>query len=69
MLSTLGPSIKNFHAKRLTWNGHEFLDSIRDNKIWEKTKEHFSQKGIEMSFELVKSAAIKIASAVILGLP
>ena len=22
----------------LTWEGHDFLDSIRDPKIWEKTK-------------------------------
>lgn len=25
--------------RRLTWNGHEFLDSLRDPNIWAKTKE------------------------------
>jgi hypothetical protein len=24
---------------RLTWDGHEFLDNIRDTSVWEKTKE------------------------------
>jgi hypothetical protein len=24
---------------KLTWNGHEFLDDIRDPEIWRKTKE------------------------------
>jgi hypothetical protein len=23
---------------RLTWEGHDFLDSVRDPRIWEKTK-------------------------------
>lgn len=26
-------------VRRLTWSGHEFLDSIKDAGIWEKTKE------------------------------
>lgn len=26
----------------LTYNGHEFLDSIRDNKVWELTKKSVS---------------------------
>lgn len=26
-------------VRTLTWNGHEFLDSIKDKGIWEKTKE------------------------------
>lgn len=26
-------------VRRLTWHGHEFLDSIKDAGIWEKTKE------------------------------
>jgi hypothetical protein len=24
--------------KRLSWSGHDFLDSIRDDEIWHKTK-------------------------------
>jgi hypothetical protein len=25
--------------RALTWNGHEFLDSVRDTGIWAKVKE------------------------------
>lgn len=25
--------------KRLTWQGHEFLDTIRDDEIWRRTKD------------------------------
>jgi hypothetical protein len=32
----------HYAIKRLTWEGHDFLNSIRDPKIWEKTK-----KGVE----------------------
>jgi len=26
----------------LTWSGHEFLDNVRDDVVWKKTKEHAS---------------------------
>jgi hypothetical protein len=26
-------------VSRLTWEGHEFLDNIKDVGVWEKTKE------------------------------
>lgn len=28
---------------RLSWNGHEFADNIRDSNIWGKTKERISR--------------------------
>ncbi len=41
---------------RLTWEGHDFLDSVRDPQIWEKTK-----KGAEaakgFTVELLKDLA------------
>jgi hypothetical protein len=27
-----------YHIGAITWAGHDFLDSVRDPKIWEKTK-------------------------------
>ncbi len=32
----------------LTWDGHEFLDSIKDNSIWQKTKAGIKAKGLEI---------------------
>lgn len=29
----------------LTWNGHDFLDSVRDPEIWRKTKEAATKAG------------------------
>lgn len=33
------------NAYRITWKGHEFIDSIRDPEIWRKTKEGASKVG------------------------
>lgn len=64
---TIGPEVKDFFAQRLTWEGHEFLDSIRSNAVWEKTKSTFLEKGIEMTFDLVRSGASQVAGAILRG--
>lgn len=47
----------------LTWDGHQFLDNIRDNKVWTKTKSILS-KFKSTSLEI----ASKVASQVIIDL-
>lgn len=34
-----------FGITGLTWDGHEFLDTIRDPEVWRKTKEGASKAG------------------------
>lgn len=41
---------------RLTWNGHEFADSVRDSKVWTKTKEAASAGG-GFTVDLLKDLA------------
>jgi hypothetical protein len=41
----------------LTWNGCDFLDSIRDASIWEKTKANLLKPGASMTFALIKEYA------------
>lgn len=65
MSETLGSEVKDFFVSSLTWHGHELLDTIRSNQVWEKTKATFLEKGIEMTFELVKSGATQIAAAIL----
>jgi hypothetical protein len=51
----------------LTWQGHEFLDDIRDPEIWRKTKERtkgIASVGLSFLWEIAK-AEIKTK----LGLP
>lgn len=62
---TLGGEPYNFIANRLTWHGHEFLDAIRSDTIWQKTKKVFVSKGVSMTFDLVKSVASELATSVL----
>lgn len=63
-MSTM-PDIKQI--KCLTYRGHEFLDSIRDGKRWEKVKtvghavRDYSLAAIEKIAEEITSAAISAA--------
>ena len=65
MLKTLGRGTNNFFITRLTWNGHEFLDAINNDIVWEKTKKLFATSGISMTFELVKSIATDTATSIV----
>lgn len=42
--------------RRLTWAGHDFVDAVRDEDIWNKTKEGALAAG-GFSFDLVKDLA------------
>lgn len=47
----------------LTWQGHEFLDAMRDDTIWKKAKEKMVKPGISWTvsllFEFLKAEAKK----------
>ena len=44
-------------VKGITWQGHEFLDSVRDDGVWSHTMEKLKPLG-SASLEIVKSVAI-----------
>lgn len=41
----------------ITWCGNDFLDSISSNEIWEKIKNNFSDKIINIPFDILVSLA------------
>lgn len=45
------------YLDRLTWEGHELLDRIRRDTVWNKIKETARTKGVDLSFDVVKSIA------------
>jgi repressor of nif and glnA expression len=51
-------------ATRLTWAGHEFLDRVRDQQLWNRVKSTVREKGLELSFDVIKVAANMIIGAV-----
>lgn len=41
----------------ITWQGNDFLDSISSNEIWEKIRNNFSDKIINIPFDILTSLA------------
>ncbi|WP_069130672.1 DUF2513 domain-containing protein [Rhodohalobacter halophilus] len=41
----------------LTWQGHEFLDAIRNDTVWEKLKAKLKEQGGNIPFHVVKELA------------
>ena len=50
-------------ATALTWQGHEFLDAVRNDTVWRKTIALIKEKGGSVPFEVVKALAVRFASA------
>lgn len=50
-------------ARRLTWQGHEFLDKIRDPSMWGKIKDKVKEKGLDLTFDAIKAAAGALINA------
>jgi hypothetical protein len=44
----------------LTWEGHEWIDAVRDPRVWEETKTTMLENGGALSFELTKAVATRI---------
>ncbi|WP_415911641.1 DUF2513 domain-containing protein [Neptuniibacter sp. QD37_11] len=42
---------------RITWQGYEYLDSIRDPEIWSKTKQSISKVGGSLTIDLIMAIA------------
>lgn len=43
-------------AMGISWEGHEFLDSIRRDSMWNKIKSTAVEKSSALSFEAIKAA-------------
>ena len=60
---TSGKTI-NYSISDITWNGHQFLNTIRPKNIWEATKVGASKLGI-MSMHALSAISMKVAEAVV----
>jgi hypothetical protein len=52
-IDTVGGIPEKATIIRLTWDGHDFLDSSRDNKIWKMAVEHIIKPGASWSFSIL----------------
>ena len=59
------PDLNNTILIGLTWEGHDFLDSIRGDKVWKGTREKLIEIGGSATFSVVKAVAEKVALTVV----
>lgn len=55
----------SYAAQSLTWAGHEFLDKIRSDTIWNNVKTLVKTKSLDLSFDVIKSAASALISSML----
>ena len=51
------------NIKGLTWHGHDFLDSVRNESVWAKTQEKAEKGGhtiTNLTFDVIKALASSI---------
>lgn len=49
--------------KHLTYEGHLFLDNVRDDRIWKKAKKEASKISSSVSINILSNIAIKLLSS------
>ena len=49
-----------YYPRSLSWQGHDFLDAIRDETVWNKTKGIMKGKGGSITFDVLKALATSV---------
>lgn len=57
----------SFGVGSLTWEGHEFLDKIRNDSIWDTTKTTIINNGLPMIVDVVKNVSTSIITSMTEG--
>lgn len=52
-----------YWVRDLTWEGHDFLEAIRQDTIWNKTKTTIIEKGLAITVGTVKTIATAFITA------
>lgn len=60
-----GNKLLFFFVGGLTWDGHELLDKIKSDTVWNKTKTTIKTNGIPFVLDAVKQIAAAITAAMI----
>lgn len=53
----------SFGVGSLTWEGNDYLDKVRDNSVWRKTKDVITKKGLPLIFDTIKTISTAIVTA------
>lgn len=56
-------ALQDFAVGSLTWEGHDYLDKVRDNSRWGKIKKLLKEKTLPPTIEVIKMLADGLISA------
>jgi len=59
-VSVIGERYKQYIVKHITASGYDYLDAVRDESVWSKTKDKLKKIGTATSLDVVKSVASKV---------
>ena len=59
----IGSKYPDFIVNRITMQGHEYLNTVRDNKVWAETLNKIGKSAASVSLEIVKDVAASIIKA------
>lgn len=59
-----GRPFPDIRVTSITWSGHQFLDNIRDDGVWENTK-HVISKFSSVSLNLISNIASQVITSLI----
>ena len=60
-------AIYSFGVSGLTWEGQDFLEKIREDTVWNKTKTILKEKGLPMIVDVIKDVSSSVISSMVKG--
>ena len=57
----------SFSVGALTWEGHDYLEKIRNDSVWTKTKEVINDRGLPLVIETVREISSAILANMMQG--
>lgn len=59
------PFLVSCAVRGLTWDGADYLDAVRDERIWARTKKKVAEVASSVTIGTLKDAAVMVAKAAI----
>lgn len=59
--------ISTFLVEGLSWDAYDFIDNIREDTVWNKTKDVITRKGLPMVLDVVKEISQAVIASMVQG--
>ena len=50
----------------LTWDGQDFLDSMRDDRVWSRSRKAIKETVGSTTFDVIKKVCVEVAASMVL---